>query len=585
MSFQLVSDLQATQNERSARRGIGRYVTEHARALVRAGAIRGLLLNPLLPRPGGLDPELTGSGLVGWNTATAIRDAAEKGPFAYHVMSPFEVLSPPGTVVSPHVIRGEIPLVVTLYDLVPFAMPEAYLDNAYRASRYHARLELLRAADVLLALSEQSRIDAMRLLSIDGDRIAVIGGGVSAAFRPVLPGDQPQQVVRTSLPSVRGPFVLSVIGAEERKNVERLLEAWALLPRDLRSSLQLVLVGRLRPDFAARWHAQAARVGLRESEVVFTDWIPDSLLRALYQSARLSVFPSLYEGFGLPVAEAAASDCPVITSNCPPVPEILDYPPSVFDGRDVGEMSALIERGATDEGFSAELVNAARCNAPRHTWEAVTSRTLGAVRRLEWDGWDGWRAPRVRIALCGPFSESASGVARHNRGIATALAKRCDVEVFWTDRGGRPGSQRGLRNLRCLPFAALGWTANPASYDVVLYSLEDPRPLPYPGVVWHHATPRPSAPAPGPGVLRRLAAALARRWFDEAAANLIAPAPGPTTGMPPRALVVASEAALSQAPPGTHLIAEGRDFDAIAGDFVKLLDSLPPLLPTVERAP
>lgn len=578
MSARLVCDFQATQNEPSAKRGIGRYVTEHARSLVGTGAVRALLLNPSLPHPVTLDPELVESGLVGWNTATAIRNAADEGPFAYHVMSPFEVSSPPGTVVSPHVVRGEIPLVVTLYDLVPLAMPEAYLDNPYFEARYRARLELLRVADVLLALSEQTKLDAMNLLGIDAGRIVVVGGGVSPAFRRVLPGEKPEDVVRASLPAVRGPFVLSATGADERKNVDRLLEAWADLPRDLRSSLQLVLVGSLRPDFASRWRAHAAHVGLRETEVVFTDWIPDSLLRALYQSARLFVFPSLYEGFGLPVAEAAASDCPVITSNCPPVPEILDYPPSVFDGRDAGEMSALIERGVTDQGFSAELVNAARRNAPRHMWEAVASRTLDAVRRLEWDG---WRAPRVRIALCGPFGESSNGVAQHNRGLAAALTSRCDVEVFWTDRKV-PGIHRDPGNMRCMPAAALGWTANPASYDVVVYSLEDPGPVAYPGVFWHHGTPHPPTLTRGPGLLKRLMASLARKLFGEPAAKVITPGATPTTGMPPRAVVVGSDEALSHAPAGACLIPMGRPFDEIAGDLLEFLDDLPPVLPKVK---
>ena len=115
------------------------------------------------------------------------------------------------------------------------------------------------------------------------------------------------------------------------KNTELAIEAFAALPRELRSSLQLVIVCTLPVQGLIQWENHAADVGLDRDEVVFTGFVPDPVLRALYQTTQLCVYPSRYEGFGLPVLEAARCGSPAITSNCPPLPEVLDWAPATFE--------------------------------------------------------------------------------------------------------------------------------------------------------------------------------------------------------------------------------------------------------------
>ena len=581
MNAQIVCDFQAVQNEPSARRGLGRYATEHARALARCGAIRALLLNPVVAAPPRLDIELSKSGLVRWNTAASIRQLADRGPFAYLVMSPFELQTSPGNVVSHHTIRGDIPLLVMLYDLVPLVMPHTYLDNEYKSRRYRARLELLRAADVLLALSERSKQDAMRYLGISDDRIVVIGAGVSQTFSSQTEDEATARIVNESVPDIRGPFVLSVSGGDERKNTERLLEAWALLDADLRSSMQLVIVGFLYRSLEVRWRKRCRELGLSADEVVFTDWVSDAALAALYRSAQLFVFPSLYEGFGLPVAEAAAAGCPVITSDPAPIPEILDFRPSVFDARDVGAMSACIERGIRDDEFRASLIRAAQGSTSRHTWEQVASRTVRALERVEWDE---WRVPRRRVAFCGRFGGRDDGLSEQNREVVAAIATDSDVDVFWTDRH-RPASAGSLSAFRPRPLSALERAVNPASYDAIVYSLDAPQRMKFPGIAWYHRRVRVSRARHVPRWVRRALAAVVRVLLSDAAANFVAREPSLLEKMPPRAIVGASEGVLPQDGVSASVIVRATNARVVASQLTQIIDGLAPILPDLGGEP
>src|SRR4051794_25676038 len=140
--YGLVIDLQGLQSVDHGDRGIGRVVVEYTRAMLAyPGLVRGLLLNPLLPFPGNLPPDLLPCPLIDWSTAASFRRAGAGGPIAYQILSPFELRHPVETVVPPHVMRPDVPVVVTVYDLIPLVMPETYLRDPDTARRYHHRLD------------------------------------------------------------------------------------------------------------------------------------------------------------------------------------------------------------------------------------------------------------------------------------------------------------------------------------------------------------------------------------------------------------------------------------------------------------
>lgn len=489
----LVLDLQGVQSPDHGRRGIGRYVADHAAALVAARGgdrVRAMLLNPYLPFPGHLPLPMVASPELRWNTATEFRRAERGGAVAYHVMSPFEFSAPRASMAPAHAAHGDIPLVVTLYDLIPLSSPDRYLAGGVERRRYEARLNLIREADLVLTISEWTRQDALRELGLDAHRVVTIGTGVSSAFHPG-PGRNAVAVVAHALPEVRRSIVLCVSGGDDRKNTERLIQAYASLPPSVRADHQLIIVCSVPPVWAERWHDVGHTHGLVPGELVLTGRVDDTVLQALYQAARLLVCPSLHEGFGLPVAEAIVSGCPAVTSSTTSLPSILELPASTFDPTDVAAMAAVVEKALTDTAFREVLIATGLRRAGEHTWAGVAERTLDALDRLP-------AAPaarperRLRLAVAGPMPPTSSGIADYNARLIGELADRCDVDVLLPS--SEVADQLGDSPTGHLSLSELGGLIDAHSYDALIWTVgNSPHHFEileamqmYPGVAWLH---------------------------------------------------------------------------------------------------
>jgi glycosyltransferase involved in cell wall biosynthesis len=493
LPYRLLLAFQATQSAGHADRGIARYVKEHARALARLGVGDAYLLNPNLPFPHHLDLDLLVDPRLRWATRQDVRRLLDDGdtrPLALLLTSPFEITPWADADVPLGLVDASTPLIVTLYDLIPLIMAERYLQDPTIDRRYRARLEVIRDADLVLAISEHTRNDACRLLGLDAGQVEVIGAGIAPFFRPAATGEEPRTRLRHALPELTGPFVLSVVGDDPRKNTERLIEAWSQVPADVRGDLQLVLACSVSEGTRAAWLDTAARAGLPDHGVLVTGFVAEDVLRALYQSCTLHVTPSLYEGSWLPVGEAAACGAPTITSSATSLPEMLDWAPSVFDPTDVDDIADRIERGLADEAFTAELRRRGAVRAAGHTWDAVARRTVDAIRRLHRPR----RAaqPRKRrVALVGPMPPIPSGIATYNAGLLPHLAELVDVDVFTpSPLAGQPTHP----GVRWFPARALRDTCTPYAYDAVVYTAgnsDDHHDLyelarEFPGVLWLH---------------------------------------------------------------------------------------------------
>ena len=487
----LVLDLQGTQSVDHAERGIGRYVANHALALSRiAGAVKSLVVNPTLPFPGHLPPDLLINPRLTWGTATQVSAAVgASGSSAYHVMSPFELGRSMDSLLPPFAGDLGLPLVVTLYDLIPLLMSERYLREPEMRRRYMERLEIVARADLVLAISAHTRADAIAHAGIDPDRIVAIGGGVSPFFSPADDGVVDRALLRRELPDVKQPFVLCVSGGDDRKNTEALVAAFAMLPARIRSEHQLVIACDVSPSMAAAWRLAGTSAGLEGDRLVLSGRIADETLRALYRCATLFVFPSLYEGFGLPVAEAIACGCPAITSTASSLPEVLDWPAATFDPTQPAAMSALIQRALDSTEFRSELQEVARRRRPEHTWDAVALRTVAALKRLSRPARRGARGERrLRIALAGFFPPAAEPIAARNAGLARALAARSHVDILHPE-GAQPAPIDGCRSFS---LDAFGGELNPHAYDAIVYLMANTAAHGslldaighWPGVVW-----------------------------------------------------------------------------------------------------
>ena len=201
----------------------------------------------------------------------------------------------------------------------------------------------------------------------------IVGTGVPAA----APGPS---IPPARLPAVRPPFVLYTGGSDHpRKNIPALVRAFARVAPTARAGTQLVVATRVAEAVRAELVAEARRAGVADA-LVITGFVSDDELAALYRSCVCMVYPSLHEGFGLPIVEAMSHGAPVVASSTTSCGEIHEHPSGRFDPSDEVDMAAVLERALVSEGLRQELRAYGLARARDFTWEAVAERTLAACR-------------------------------------------------------------------------------------------------------------------------------------------------------------------------------------------------------------
>lgn len=265
--------------------------------------------------------------------------------------------------------------VVTVHDTFPFVYPQFHnrLDNW----RYHWLLpHTLRKASLVLTDSRNSQQDIQRYFGVSSERILAVPLGVDPSFRPIA---KPETVSTLDRYGLRQPYLLYVGALNARKNLTRLLQAFVLL-RPRFPELKLVINGK-RQWRLAEFNATFEQLQL-DGQVIFTGYVADADLPSLYTGASLFVFPSLYEGFGLPVLEAMACGTPVVASNASALPEVLGEAALLVDPFDVKAIAQAIEKGLSDEKLRAELRQRGLEQAAKYTWQQTAHETLAAYRRV-----------------------------------------------------------------------------------------------------------------------------------------------------------------------------------------------------------
>ena len=268
--------------------------------------------------------------------------------------------------------------ILTVHDLSFLRHPEC-ADPNLRAYLNKAVPRSVHRADVVLADSQNTKDDLVELLGVNPDKVEVVYPGVEGCFRPIEDEVLLEGVRRRyNLPS---RFILSLGTLEPRKNFARLIEAFANLQSAICNLQHLVIAG------GEGWmyepiYAKVKELGLGDS-VLFLGFVPDEDLPALYNLADLFVYPSLYEGFGLPPLEAMACGVPVVASTRPSLPEVLGQAALLVDPLDVEGLAAAMERALEDEGLRETMVKRGLERAKGLTWRKAARRLLGIYESME----------------------------------------------------------------------------------------------------------------------------------------------------------------------------------------------------------
>jgi glycosyltransferase involved in cell wall biosynthesis len=363
--------------------GIGRYTYELARGLQQASLedlqfLSGSRLQSILPLPDDARPMAK---------ASAWKEQAQKSRLAvalYRVLNPWlkgralrgledHVYHGPNYYLPPFAGRS----VVTMHDLSPYLWPQSHPPERVRYMKAEIRLSLKRAT-ALITDTEFTRQEVAKFFAWPLNRIHAVPLASAAEFLPRTEDD----LVPVLRPVGLAPcgYTLFTGTVEPRKNILVLLDAYARLPAAMRARWPLVVAG-YRGWSSEELHARIEEAQ-REGWLRYLGFVPHEVLPPLMAGARLFAYPSLYEGFGLPVLEAMASGVPVVCSNASTLPEVAGDAAAFHEPADVDALVKLLQLGLEDEMWRNRARAAGLAQAAKFSWERCTRKTLdvyGAV--------------------------------------------------------------------------------------------------------------------------------------------------------------------------------------------------------------
>lgn len=406
--MKIVVDLQGIQND-SRYRGIGRYSIAFVKALIRHSRDHEIviLLSDLFPE----SLKEVRDSLVEEAKVCAIEVWPGIGPTAYlnkenHwrrevselLRENYLARLKPDVVLVSSVVEGGVDNAIIsigkmtniftaaiLYDLIPWVYKNEYLPDPNALAWYEERMRTLTKANLLFAISESSRLEGIQHLGVDATKVVNISAAIGNEFSTTPLSAEAEQLLRSSF-VITKPFLMYSGAFDPRKNIDRLLEAFASLPKDIKQAHQLVLAGGLNAEQRAKIKLQMRKVKLSEADVIITGRISDADFRGLYRLCQAYILPTYHEGFGLTALEAMACGAPTIGSNVSSVPEVIGLEQALFDPFSVKDIAKKIALALTDAEFRAELLAHNPIQLAKFSWDQTARRALDTLEELSQQG-------------------------------------------------------------------------------------------------------------------------------------------------------------------------------------------------------
>jgi glycosyltransferase involved in cell wall biosynthesis len=321
-------------------------------------------------------------GAAGISVGTAFPQSFETStlvdlvtPGAHRVHMPADIFH----VTDYRVVRMDCPVVASLHDALPIKHPE-WCNPRLRSLKNWLQIKAARKADHVIALSHFAITELVECFGIDERRVSVVPCGVDEAW--LMPPAPEATGATLAAYGLQPGYFLFVGTLQPRKNVARLLEAWLMLPAAVRAERPLVIVGAP----GSRSEALVARLDAARAageHLVWLDRLTDQeQLRHLYAGAGVFVFPSLYEGYGIPVLEAFASNVPVVASNTTSLPEVAGDAALLVDPLSAGELADAMRTLAQDTVARTRCIAAGRARAEQLTWQNTARLTANVYRAV-----------------------------------------------------------------------------------------------------------------------------------------------------------------------------------------------------------
>lgn len=317
--------------------------------------------------------------------------------------------------------KGKTKFVATIFDLIPLVMKDVYfaLWPDFIKDEYNEKLEILKNYDHLFPISESTKNDIISLTSISKNKQTVVFCGVNSKFKPY---PFPKVVVEEK-------YILYIGGFDPRKNMFRAIDAFSLFLKKYNEEnidYKLYLVCSLNDDSRNELLEYAKKQDV-ESSLVLTGFVEEKELLKLYQKARCFFFPSLYEGFGLPILEALASGLPIASADNSSLPEVAGDYAHYFDAYNTEEMAISLQK-TLQEDMTLEARTKRYNYASQYTWETPAQILLDGMLNL-----DSKRVSKKskKIAWVSPLPPQRSGISNYSKILLLAMKDDVMIDIYY----------------------------------------------------------------------------------------------------------------------------------------------------------